>query len=84
MNPHARIPYGAWPRGLSAEQAAAYVGVSRNKFLAEVEAGTWPPANERGARRVWDRHAIDEAWNELHGSDAGRDPLMEALNDRET
>ena len=78
-----RIPYGAWPRGLSAEQAAAYVGVSRNKFLAEVEAGTWPPANERGGRRVWDRQKIDQAWDENGGCESKRDPLMEALNDRE-
>ena len=38
----ARIPLGAWPRGLSRGQAAAYAGVSENKFLAEVEEGLWP------------------------------------------
>ena len=42
MTPAARIPLGAWPRGLSRGQAAAYAGVSENKFMAEVEDGLWP------------------------------------------
>ena len=84
LAPRARIPNGAWPRGLSAEEAAAYVGVSRNKFLAEVEQGLWPQPETRGGRKIWDRHPIDQAWDERHGSDARRDPLMEALHDCET
>jgi hypothetical protein len=63
---------------LSAEQAAAYVGVSRNKFMAEVEAGLWPNAEDRGGRKIWDRDRIDEAWDHQHQSEA--DPFMEAIN----
>jgi len=64
-----------WPRGLSAEQAAAYVGVSVPTFLEEVKAGKWPapqPRGHKGTRKTWDRNAIDEAYDrqsELH--DAG-------------
>ena len=75
-----RMPYGAWPRGLSVDQAAAYAGVSPNKFLAEVEQGLWPKPETRGRRKIWDRCEIDEAWDQRHQSED--DPLMEALNDR--
>ena len=76
MTRAARIPY--WPRGLSAEQAAVYVGVSRNKFIAEVEEGLWPDGERRGGRRIWDRERIDEAWDRQHQSEA--DPFLEAIN----
>ena len=46
-------------RLLSAEQAAAYCGLSRNTFLVRVEAGTFPAAMRIGKRVLWDRHAID-------------------------
>ena len=78
----ARIPFGAWPRGLSEDQAAAYVGVSHNKFVAEVEAGLWPKAERRGGRKIFDRERIDEAWDRRDQN--GADPFMEAINgDRE-
>ena len=77
-----RIPLGAWPRGLSAEQAAAYAGVSPNKFHAEVDKGLWPGPETRGGRKIWDRHQIDDAWDRRRKSEAEDDPLMEALNDR--
>ncbi len=71
-----RIPY--WPRGLSAELAAAYRGVSPNKFLAEVKAGLWPEPEVSGGRKIWDRIKIDEAWDRQQQNDG--DPFMEALN----
>ena len=57
-----------WPRGLSAEQAAAYVGVSVNTFLEEVKAGRWPAPQRRGlkgGRKIWDRRQIDERYDAL-------------------
>ncbi len=78
---HARIPHGAWPRGLNCEQAAAYAGVSPNTFLTEVKKGLWPKPEARGHRRIWDRLAIDEAWDRRHETED--DPLMEALDDSE-
>ena len=82
MTRPARLPHGAWPRGLSGMLAALYTGVSENKFLAEVRAGIWPKPEERGRRKIWDRHEIDEAWDRRH--EAEGDPLMEALDDRPT
>ncbi len=80
----ARSPYGAWPRGLKVRLAAFYTGASENKFLAEVKAGLWPAPEERGRLRIWDRHRIDEAWDRRNEAEGDDDPLMEALNDRET
>lgn len=56
----------AWPRGLSEEQAAAYVGVSVCTFRSEVTAGIWPPPGRRGPggkRKVWDRTLLDRAFD---------------------
>ena len=78
----ALMPHGAWPRGLNCELAAAYRGVSVNTFLSMVKAGTMPKPETYGRRKIWDRFAIDRAWDHRH--EAEGDPLMEALNDRET
>ncbi len=59
--------------------ASCYVGVSETKFMAEVEAGLWPPAEVRGGRKIWDRNKIDEAWDRRRQGEG--DPLMGALND---
>lgn len=48
-----------WPRWLSADEAATYVGVSVNFFRKEVAAGLWPKPIARGSRLTWDRKAID-------------------------
>ena len=80
MTRAARIPYGAWPRGLGGDQAAAYAGVSLNKFLTEVDQGLWPEPETRGGRKVWDRNRLDEAWDRRRETED--DPLMDALNDR--
>ncbi len=77
--PRARMPHGAWPRGLNCEQAAAYAGVSPNTFLTEVKNGLWPKPEARGHRKIWDRRRIDEAWDRLDETEG--DPLMEALDD---
>ncbi len=71
----ARIPYGAWPRGLSAALAAAYRGVSLNKFLAEVKEGLWPEPETSGGRKIWDRYRMDEAWD--HRDQDEGDPLRQ-------
>ena len=82
MTRPARMPFGAWPRGLRLEVAAAYRGVSPNKWLAEVKAKIWPEPETSGGRKIWDRHEIDKVWDQRH--EAEGDPLMEALDDRET
>jgi hypothetical protein len=55
-----RLPF--WPRHLSREEAARYVGVCPEVFDTEVAAGLWPAARRRGAkggRLTWDRCALD-------------------------
>ncbi len=75
----ARMPHGAWPRGLNCALAAAYRGVCENTFRAMVEAGTMPKPETYGYRKIWDRFAIDRAWD--RGQETEVDPLMEALDD---
>lgn len=53
-----------WPRWLSDEFAAAYVGVSASTFREEVKRNVWPQPHRRGATgRLprWDRHELDLA-----------------------
>lgn len=57
-----------WPRGLSAAQAAAYVGLSVPAFMAEVDHGKWPAPRRGGAgggRLIWDRNLLDEYYDRL-------------------
>lgn len=59
-----------WPRFLSLDLAAAYLGVSSNTFKWEVSRGIWPQAIRRGPtsfRMTWDRFAIDRKANKVSG-----------------
>lgn len=63
-----------WPRFLSREESAAYVGVSVGLFDDEVSAGKWPPGMRRGkkdGRITWDRVALDRAADHHSGLGAG-------------
>ncbi len=60
---------GLAPRGLSREQASAYVGLSATAFDGLVEAGVMPAPKLVGHRRVWDRHALDTAFTRLPNAD---------------
>lgn len=55
-------PLPGWPRGLDAELAAAYVGLSRSSWESLVKAGDAPAAVWLTAgRKVWLREDLD-AW----------------------
>ena len=59
-----------WPRMLTREMAAAYVGVSVDVFDDEVRAGQWPAGRPRGAkggRLTWDRKLLDAAEDRRSG-----------------
>ena len=64
-------------RGLSREEAAAYIGVSPSMFDFLVSEGKMPkprriPSRNPDARRrrtVWDIRALDRAFDELPGED---------------
>lgn len=54
-----------WPRGLSREEAARYVGFGITKFDEMVASGLMPKPKISGARVVWDRWKLDEAFDNL-------------------
>lgn len=57
------------PRGLSREAAADYIGISTSKFDALVNDGRMPQPKRIDRRKIWDRLAVDRAFNELPGPD---------------
>lgn len=67
-----------WPRLLSRDQAAMYVGLSPRSFDLEVAAGTFPgPVELKRVRRLlWERKAIDARIDQL--SDLSDDGGYEA------
>lgn len=64
------LPPSLAPRGLSREQAAAYVGVSTTTFDALVKSGKMPkPKRPKESRTIWDRRQLDRAFDRLPGGD---------------
>ncbi|MCC6780594.1 MAG: hypothetical protein IT537_28795 [Hyphomicrobiales bacterium] len=59
------LPLSLAPRGLSREQAAAYVGVSPSLFDMLVKDGRMPGPKRINARAVWDRLKLDAAFEAL-------------------
>lgn len=53
------------PRGLQREIAARYVGISPTKFDEMVADERMPQPRRIDGRKVWDRHALDEAFDAL-------------------
>jgi predicted DNA-binding transcriptional regulator AlpA len=51
------------PRGLDADRAAAYCGVSKAVFLKGVENGEWPQPKDASGQTRWDRVELDAAWD---------------------
>ncbi|KPF84494.1 hypothetical protein IP70_15850 [alpha proteobacterium AAP38] len=62
---HARLPPNLAPRGLSRTEAAAYIGVSPSKFDQMVGDRRMPKPKRLDGRVVWDRMAIDRAFEAL-------------------
>lgn len=68
--PLERLPH--WPRFLTADLAAAYLGASPAVFAAEVKSGIWPTARMRGTGErlaTWDRSLLDAAADRHAGLD---------------
>lgn len=60
-----------WPLMLSDEQAAVYLGVSRETFRKAVETGEFPrPVRSLGKRVLWYRPGLDRAAAALAGERA--------------
>jgi hypothetical protein len=49
------------PRMMNADRAAAYVDISKTKFLEGVASGLWPTPRDVGGLPRWDRHDLDSA-----------------------
>lgn len=53
------------PRGLSRVEAARYIGVGTTLFDQLVEDGRMPMPKLINSRKVWDRHRLDAAFDDL-------------------
>jgi hypothetical protein len=49
------------PRMMNADRSAAYVDLSKTKFLEGVDSGTWPAAKDVDGMPRWDRLELDAA-----------------------
>jgi hypothetical protein len=67
---HAVLPPTLAPRGLSRVEAAAYIGVSAGKFDEMVGDGRMPDPKLIDSRKVWDRKALDNAFEALPSKEA--------------
>ena len=63
------LPLSLAPRGLSREQAAAYVGISPSLFDMLISDGRMPGPKRINARVVWDRVKLDLAFEALAGGE---------------
>jgi predicted DNA-binding transcriptional regulator AlpA len=73
------LPASLAPRGLSREQAAAYVGVSPSLLDTLVNDGRMPAPKRINARTVWDRLQLDAAFAALPSSDQVVNPWDEIV-----
>ena len=64
------VPLGAWPRVLSRDESAAYLGLSLSNFVRGIALGVWPEPIRYGSRRLWDIRDLDEAFDCLKASEA--------------
>jgi len=73
---HEILPASLPPRGLSREEAAAYIGIGATKFDQMVADGRMPPPKKIDGRKVWDRLRLDSAFAALptEGGEAVGDP----------
>jgi predicted DNA-binding transcriptional regulator AlpA len=68
-----------WPRGLRRTMAAAYIGVSLSRWDNLVADGRMPKPKRFIGMTIWDRLAVDQAFDLLDGGNArdlaGREEL---------
>ena len=69
----ALLPASLAPRGLSRDEAAAYIGVGVTKFDAMVADSRMPKPKMIDGRRIWDRHRLDSCFAALPDVDGHDD-----------
>ncbi|AWC24966.1 hypothetical protein CO731_04459 [Aminobacter sp. MSH1] len=74
-----KLPANLPPRGLSREEAAAYVGVSPTLFDEMVKDARMPRPKRINSRTVWDIRQIDKAFDKLPGGDVDEDDEWEIV-----
>jgi hypothetical protein len=60
-------PIPHWPRGLSRVRAAGYIGVSLSLWDKMVLAREMPQPKRTHGRTIWDKVAVDRAFDVLDG-----------------
>jgi predicted DNA-binding transcriptional regulator AlpA len=73
------LPQSLPPRGLSRQEAAAYVGISPSLFDMLVKDGRMPAPKRINARTVWDRLQLDAAFATLPSNDEPVNPWDEMV-----
>ena len=63
------LPQCLPPRGLSREEAAAFIGISPSLFDILVKDGRMPKPKRINSRTVWDRIRLDAAFEALADTD---------------
>lgn len=74
------------PRMMNADRSAAYVDLSKTKFLEGVQNGTWPAAKDVDGMPRWDRHDLDaavDAFSARKQKSHNRRPTLEQLQEAE-
>ena len=72
----------AWPRGMRAGVAAAYVGLSLSTFLREVEEGRAPaPGAITAGRKIWLRDHLDAYLDSVFQASQPVSPTSRARQD---
>jgi predicted DNA-binding transcriptional regulator AlpA len=67
------------PRGMRADRAAAYLGMSTSSFLRLVDAGLLPKGVPVGGMIIWDRLDLDAAFENLKNPEPQSENTMHKI-----
>lgn len=67
-----RIVIDFAPRGLSADEAARYIGVGRTMFEELVASRKMPRPKRIGSRVIYDRFEVDACFSDIESAPANR------------
>jgi predicted DNA-binding transcriptional regulator AlpA len=82
MPRHDSLPPNLPPRGLNREAAAQYIGIGVGMFDRMVNGRRLPQPIRIGGRKVWDRFALDDAFDALGGARSTKTGWEDLLDGR--